>query len=261
MKTSFAPQAPIDVDATPVAETEKKEIAPVTAAETAPAAALTVPPATSPAVPDSFFNAEGMEGDYDRSDLQLPRLALVHGVGPLSEHFAPGHFVFNKEVDLGVGPIKITLLRMQKYYLEDVPYGSEVFPKRLNTLDEVRKEGAFLLAEKRDMGEGHTYFKPCLDVQVLIKGTPDNVVFPFTFGGTPYAIGIWSIQSATAYNRAAKQFITASQFALKQTGLAGGEWDLQAKREKFGTNFVWVPTVRQSGRNTPEFIEFAKSVS
>lgn len=255
MKTSFADIGEI----TEPAKTGPTTATDTNAAGTPPVSQALVPVAENQVVPDSFFSNAEMEGDFDRSDIQLPRLSLVHGIGPLSEHFTPGHLVYNKELDLGAGPLEVTLVRMRKYYMEDHAWGSEDIPRVVNSIDEMRKLGGYLTSEKREMGEGHPYFKPVLDAQVIIKGAPDNSAFPYEFGGVPYAVAVWTLQGI-AYTRAAKPFITASQFGLR-AGLTTAHWSVTTKREKFGQNLVWFPVVRQAGRNSIEFIEWIKTLS
>ena len=105
-------------------------------ADTVPApgsAAIAAAAASSAPVPASFFQNEGgLEGEFDRSDLQIPGLNLVQSVGPLSELFQPGQMVYNKEEVLGL-PAEVTLLRLRKFFQEKLPYGSEVLPRRFNT--------------------------------------------------------------------------------------------------------------------------------
>ena len=262
MKQSFkdasaAAQVPIDV---PVTES------PATAADVdqpavpAPQSNAMVPAEQkSQIVPDSFFQNNEMEGEFDRSDIQLPRLSLVHGIGPLSETFQPGHLVYAKELDLGVGPVNITLVRLRKYFQEEIEWGSEDIPRICNSIEEIRKLGAYLTSEKKEMGEGHTFFKPVLDAQILIKGEASNTMFPFEFEGSPYALALMTMHGV-AYTRTGKQFITASQFGLRN-GLTVASWNITTKREKFGQNFVWFPVARQATRNSPEFIAWVKELT
>jgi hypothetical protein len=65
----------------------------------------------------------------------------------------------------------------------------------------------------------------------------------------------------SAYSRAGKAINTSARFALrnKETGqpeLHKGKWTLQVRREKLGTNLVYVPRLRQHGKHDEAFIEF-----
>lgn len=230
-----------------------------------------VPQAPSEIVPDSFFGNDDIEGDFDKSDIKIPRLALVQNVGPLSGElgFTPGTFVYNKETVLGTSVknpqgaiigtdgITITLLHLRKYFLEDLAYGSEVMPVLFKTSDDARRAGFLPVQDKRAMGPDHKYFKPVIDADVLIRGTPENITFPFDYNGTPHAIARWTLQS-TAYTRVGKQFATDATLALR-SGLANKHYTVSARKEKLGQNFVFVPKATLTGVNPPEFIAWIKN--
>lgn len=198
----------------------------------------------------SYFKNSRMSGDYDAKDIIIPRLQLTHGVGPLSEHFAPGLLVFNKAHSLGGGPLNITLLGMKKFFLEDVEYGSEVIARRFDSVEEFRAAGLKLITEKpRGEAKGAaTYAKPVLDAHILIEVPAGNAAEAeafHEFGGKNYLEASITLQSIN-YSRVAKLWITASQMALRK-GLHLRPWHLTTKREKFGVNFVWtLATVMQN---------------
>ena len=84
----------------------------------------------------SSLPSRPLEGEFLPEDFVLPRLNLVQSVGPLSETFQPGAFVYNKEVTLtdGTQPVSLTVLRIRKQYQEYVPYGGEEMPRVLMTV-------------------------------------------------------------------------------------------------------------------------------
>jgi len=224
-------------------------------------------------VPDSYFANEGVEGDFDKSDVKMPRISVVQGVGPLSGElgFIPGTIVYNKETVLGnviknpagavlgTDGLIVTLVHLKKYFLEDIPYGtSEAIPQYFKTLDDARRAGFLPSADKRTMGPDHKYAKPVVDADILIRGDASNVTFPFDFEGVPYAMARWTLQS-TAYGRVGKQFFTDSQLALR-AGLSTKFYTVSVKKEKLGQNFVFVPKATITGVNSPEFIAWVKSV-
>lgn len=206
---------------------------------------------------DSFFSGGGeVEGDYSSNDYIVPRFNVVQGVGPLSEHFQPGVIVFNKDVDLGTGPQKITLVKLRKQFIEDIEYGSEERPRIVQTLEEVTKLGGFLQQEKWTKGEGFTYFKPSLEATIFLEGDKDNLSFPFEFGDKRYALALWTIQGY-AYSETGRQFNTAAAMNLK-TGLTQGHWTITPTRKKVGKNMIYVPVAKLAGKNSPEFVAFIK---
>lgn len=214
-----------------------------------------------PPVSQTYFAGnERIQGEFSDRDLQIPRFSLVQNVGPLSENFTPGHFVYNKGHSLGNGPISITILSLKKYFCEDIPYGSEVFPRIVNSLDEIRKLGGAPSWEKpkgmsKEDAAKRLFFKPVLDIHALVGIPKDSEAAGeafHEFEGQPYVEAVWTVQS-TAYTRVARPVITAAQLALKN-GLHTRPWEVTAKREKLGPNLVWVPKAVLSKPHSPEFI-------
>ena len=172
------------------------------------------------------FPHNAVEGEITGDDIVIPRFHQVQSVGPLSEKFAPGSLVFNKEVVLsdGTTPVHLTVLRIKKRYIEATEYGSDTIARVFDTLDEVKQAGGWI--EWRD--NERPPFSPMLQTLVLIT-------------------------------RAGKAIITASQFALRD-GLHKGSWLLSSKREKIGMNFVYVPVLRHDSKHPEEFSRFALSL-
>jgi hypothetical protein len=87
--------------------------------------------------------APGFAGAWDRKDIRLPRINLIHKTskGELIEKFGIGSFALNQEVKLSDGkrPIVCTALRAAKDYQQKLPFGSDEEPKVFNTPEEVEK--------------------------------------------------------------------------------------------------------------------------
>jgi hypothetical protein len=232
----------------------------------APAVVTQPEPTVPPVVEDvqdheetslSSLPTRPLEGEFLPQDFVLPRLNLVQSVGPLSETFQPGAIVYNKEVTLsdGTQPVALTVLRIRKQYQEHIPYGSDEMPRVFETLEEVRAAGGWI--DWRD--NQRPPFSPILNALVLVKSPfAEHPMFPHRYGEADYGLALWTLRS-TAFTRAGKTIITASQFALRD-GLHFGEWSFTSRREKLGMNFVHVPVLRHSARHTNEFAEFALSL-
>jgi hypothetical protein len=270
MKSSFA-----NADQA-VVPTETVDQVPANAVQTETQVAVAAPTELAP--PDSYFANDGVEGDFDKSDIKMPRISVVQSVGPLSGElgFLPGTIVYNKETVLGTpfhgpdtpngkGPIIgtdgliVTLVALKKYFLEDLPYdpASMDIPQYFKTLEDARRAGFLPSQDKREMGPDHRYVKPVADADFLIRGTDKNITFPLDFNGTPYAKARWTLQS-TAYSRVGKQLFTDSQLALRN-GLTTKFYTISVRREKLGANWVFVPKATLTGMNTPEFQTWIKS--
>lgn len=259
MKTSFAEaavtEAPSPDDVSAAAEIKNQPAAESSAV---------VPRETADLVPDTYFQNGEMEGDFDRSDIKIPKLNLVQSVGPLTEHFQPGHWVFNKETDLGQVPVEITLVKLRKYFIEDLPYGTESIPAVFDSFEQAAREGFRHNRDKWKSGkggkpdtEGH-YVKPVLEATVLVKAPTEQPSFVYERDGAFYTFALWTLQSV-AYSRTATKFITAAGFALRK-GLSTAPWSVTPKREKVGNNFIWLPDARILKPHTPEFVAWIKEI-
>lgn len=196
-------------------------------------------------------------GDINAGDIVIPRINIVQGVGPLSELFSPGAIVLNKELQLsdGTTPIELTILAAHKQFVENLPYDSEERPAVYDTLEEVKAAGGTIEWN----GDIKPSFTPVLHVNLVFKA-PEGAdgAFPLEHQGRPCGLAVWTLRGV-AYTRAGKNILTAAKFSLRD-GLFNGKWTLTTKREKFGRNSVFVPVLRNVGRNTPEFIEFIRTI-
>lgn len=242
MTTSFASKP-----AAPSADTQT--------AATAPVPARPLPPehdeetSTQLAIP-----GKPVEGEFLSEDFVIPKLHLVQAVGPLSERFTPGQFVYNKEqvISDGATPVNLTVLRIKKQYQENLPYGGDQLPRMFDTLEEVKTAGGWIDWRNNERPP----FSPILHALALIRSPfEESPLFPYEFAGAAYGLALWTLRGV-GFTRAGKTIITASQFALKD-GLHTGSWALTSKREKIGMNFVHVPNLRHDTKHTAEFTEFA----
>jgi len=198
--------------------------------------------------------AKPVEGEFLSEDFVIPKLHLVQAVGPLSEKFTPGQYVYNKELVIsdGTAPVNITVMRIKKQYQENLAYGGDELPRIFDTLDEVRRAGGWIDWRNNERPP----FSPILHALVLIRSPfEENPLFPYEFAGAAYGLALWTLRGV-GFTRAGKTIITASQFALKD-GLHTGSWALTSKREKVGMNFIHVPNLRHEARHNGEFTTFA----
>ncbi len=249
MKTSFTKPAP----ATPAIVAEPEEVVP----QNTSAAVLSPEKVEHDDASALGFPRNPIEGEITGDDIVIPRFHQVQSVGPLSEKFAPGSLVYNKEVVISDGntPVNLTVLRLKKRYIENVEYGGDSIARVFDTLDEVKGAGGWI--EWRD--NERPPFSPMLQTLILLQSPfEDHPIFPYQQGEHSYGLAMWTLRS-TAFTRAGKAIITASQFALRD-GLHKGGWQLTSKREKIGMNFVYVPVLRHDTKHSEEFSRFALSL-
>lgn len=198
-----------------------------------------------------------VSGDIDSGDIVIPRLNIVQAVGQLGELFSPGSIVFNKEVVLSTGstPVDLTVLSARKQFVENLAYESDEKPAVFNTLEEVKAVGGTI----EWLGNQKPSYLPILHVHVLLKAPKElDYALPLSFEGEAYGLAVWTLRGVS-YTRAGKNILTAAKFSLRD-GLFNGKWELSTKREKFGKNSVFVPVLRNVGRNSSEFVRFIRSL-
>jgi hypothetical protein len=235
------------------------------------------PPATVPSSGLSHPSSDipaigGLMGDFAEEDFRLPRINIVQAVGPLSEDYEPGSIVYNKDMVLlepgqdpkvWSDPINVTVLNAKKQFQENLDYGTEETPEIVETLEEVEARGGWI--DWR--GDEKPPWRPILTALLLIEAPSDDLTEEFSIQGVDgkaYELALWTLKGS-AYSRAGKAINTAARFALrnKETGqpeLHKGKWSLQVRREKLGTNLVYVPRLRQHGKHDDEFVEFVTTL-
>lgn len=198
------------------------------------------------------------EGELDKSDIKMPRLALAQSIGPLSDDFTPGTIVLNKKVVVAEKGEKVVLIpiRATKYFQEDLEYGTENMPRRFNTAKEAVDAG--LRAEWSDE-HGKPQVQPCLDVVLLIRGSNAAPEFCFEHNGERYALALWSLTSFTAYKHAATTLLTARTLYLPS--FDAREWTLHTEKVKMKNgNSTFVPVLTAGQETTQEFRNWASAL-
>ena len=133
-------------------------------AEATPA---TAPTATTTAISPAAPLMGSVVGDIDASDITIPRLNLVQGVGNLAELFTPGQIVLNQETVLSNGstPVEITVLSARKQFIENLGFDEDARPKVFDTLDEVHAAGGTI----NWIGDTRPTYVPVLHANIIVK--------------------------------------------------------------------------------------------
>lgn len=245
MKTSFA-KAPT---AKPVAVPTETESTSALATQEEATATLTV-----------RGNPGQVNGEFTASDIVIPYLNLVAKTGELSNQFPAGAFVYNREVIIGDGkkPAQITVLRITKFYRQDLPFGTEETPKTFSTKRDVVAAGGHV-GWTADAEEGSERYSEAMDCIVLLKSpNKGNAMFPFEFGGENYALAKWYI-TKSAYKSVGTMLFTYSQSALKE-GIDTASFDLTSQIKTAAVGSWYVPAIKMGQKHDPKFVEFVRGL-
>jgi len=253
VKTSFAKPA-----AKPAIKPQPRAVEPVEEAAESTELAVTETASTSLAIQGSVDGQ--IQGEFSRRDLTIPKINLVNKTGELSNQFPPGSFVYNREILLGDGkkPATITVTRIAKFYLQDVPYGSGEMPKNFTSIRDVRAAGGALAGDP-DVEEGTDTYSEAMTCIVLVKSPAKaHPLFPFEFAGDHYALAQWLL-TKSAYKATGRKLFTDSQFVLRE-GIDTAAYELTSSLRTNSAASWYVPTVKLASRHTPEFIEFVRGL-
>ena len=204
--------------------------------------------------------ASGLSGDFQASDIRLPRLNLVQKTSDVvNAGIKPGSIIFKTgenimELDL---PSNVTILALRKQYQENLPYGSDQTPHTADTAEEVRQAGGSL-----EWGS-EKHYKEIAHVQVLFEAPAnaseeDLELFPYVLDGKSYAVAMMTL-AGSAYTNGAKPIITAMLSHLRGKHWTG-KWALTSELKKDARNSWHVPIFKMAGKHDEAFADFAQSL-
>ena len=258
-------------------EEESNEIAPTSADEIAIGS------------PEEIAPLGAVVGDFGTEDMTFPKFQFAQGVGPLSDRYPKGAVVLEGEcqiAEMGGDPLEITVMRMEKSYEENVPYGGDEMPRLASTKDEVYAMGGTLAATKDENGQRiPATWKPVATTFICIK-MPEPPAKPkdekdeesmlayktalsnhskltqwFPYGHmdedgeeTFYAFAEWKIRGV-AYYRAADYINTAARTYLR-SGLLFGSFNLFSDKAVFNGNTVAVPKIVRGTPNHRDLVNW-----
>ncbi len=210
--------------------------------------------------------SEDMGGEWNRDDVRLPRVNLVHKTSamPLISAFGIGSFVLNKEVKIGDGtkPTPVFVLRAVKDYVQKLPFGDPEQPAVFKTEAEVLANGGSLKYQDYDNGN---FFQPRAHIQ-LVTALPagasdaDEALFPYEFDGVSYAMAMLTVASS-AYTSVGKEIATLrNNNKVMRKGLWFGRLDLTSEVRTNAKNSWHIPVVKYAGENEAKLAEFLHSL-
>jgi len=184
-------------------------------------------------------------------DLQLPRLQVTYGVGPLSALFNPGDLILGGEDLLVTKGESITFIplivtKYWKEYMSKEKLDMKLMPRTFLTKDEVHADGG----TTEWVGTGDTKvgptFSEAIDIKMLIAQPEDTEcgMFGIQLEGDDklYAPAVFSMDK-TAYKRAGRGFLTACSITLGNN-LLSGRFELSAASKVVNNNNTVVPTIK-----------------
>lgn len=210
--------------------------------------------------------SDGFSGHWDRNDVRLPRINLIHKTSDTAmiTKFGIGSFTFNREVKLsdGTAPIIITVLRAAKDYVQKLKFGSPENPAVFNTPEDVEKAGYSLNYSDEKSGK---YCGPRAHLQVITAlpegaSEEDSALFPYEFEGKSYGMAMLTVASS-AYTSVGKELATlCTNNKVMRKGMKFGVLELTSDT-KTGKGNTWhVPVIKYAGETPANLVEFYSSL-
>lgn len=200
----------------------------LTPAEAAPSAALANPVG----MPAQF------EGEFTARDMAIPYLAICQKSGKMMDDHPQwlGNLIYDKSLDLGK-TVKAIFFRVKKYFVEDLPYGSDTIPQKFDTIAEAREAGV----DVTDVAE--------LDCLIEVPADFDG---GDQIGDKHYAPARYTVRS-TAFRATVP--ILRKDVGLRLHGdLTAGVYDLSVERKTYGANSWFAPKLAAAGA-TPDVVQ------
>lgn len=195
--------------------------------------------AEAPQVPElaSKFHSPQLEGEFSAKDVRLPRLQLGAKSGKLTDEHPEwvGQWVYDGSFPLGKS-VKIVVVRLSKFYEEDLEFDSEEIPRRYTTAAEARADGATV----RDVAN--------VDVLVVVQDDGGDLVGAAAFveNGAAYLPARYTVRS-TAYGQTVGILLKDWAGWLKQD-LASGYYQVSSSKRSNAKNSWFVPELKTAGK-------------
>lgn len=183
-------------------------------------------------VPSAF------EGEFTAADMRIPYLAICQKSGKMMDENPDwlGQFIYDKSAALGK-KITVVFFKVRKFYLEDLPYGSDGIPQKFNTVAEAREAGVDFV----DVAE--------LDCLIEVPADFDGAD---EIEGKFYIPARYTVRS-TAYAATVKILVKDVSLRLKGN-LASGLYTIDVEKKTNGSNSWFAPKLSAAG-TTPEAVQ------
>jgi hypothetical protein len=209
-------------------------------AETA-ALVTTAPSSEALAAPINIPSA--FEGEFTAADMRIPYLAICQKSGKMMDEHPDwlGQFIYDKSVALGK-KINAIFFKVRKFYVEDLPYGSDGIPQKFDKIADAREAGVDFV----EVGE--------LDCLIEV---PEDFDGADQVGDKFFVPARYTVRS-TAYSATVKILVKDVSLRLKGN-LASGLYSIEVEKKTNGSNSWFAPKLAANGFSSPEAQEYIAS--
>ncbi len=209
-----------------------------------------------------------VQGEINSDDLRLPRVNLVQRQSneSLVDSFDFGDIVLNKTVQLA--PINtaldgVIIAKIKKQYQEKLPWDPSraVAPRIYNTAGEIRDAGGSTVFGDDHFFEKIAHMLLIIPAPTHISGEDLEELFYYEFEGQKYTRALFTA-GGTGFNLSARDvFTTLSTPSVVTKGIRFCKWQMKSIKQANPKNSWFGLSLKRSGSNSDEMIEWTKSVA
>ena len=181
----------------------------------------------------SSTNVPQLDGEFTPRDVSVPRLKLGQKTGAATDENPDliGKWIFDGAINLGPS-VKVIVTRISKYYMEDLPYGSEQKPQ--------------IFKKHADAVAAGVLTKDVADIDLLVEIPADvDVPAAVDLGGQDFAPARYTVQSS-AYGRTVGILLRDLGGWLKGD-FAAGKYTMESVKKTDGKNSWFTPNLKTDG--------------
>lgn len=199
-----------------------------------------------------------LQGDWNISDINIPRVNLVQKMSPTSEDFKLGTFLFDKTIPVTneqTERAEIVVLTLKKYYEEDKAYGDGELPVRFDTEQQAKDAGYFHKWDKTADQDALRYSERA-DAVLLLPVPLEHA--HYEHNGVGYVKGLLTLKG-TSYKSCAK--ILATAFVNPSLDGKGYKvkWEFGSQKMTSKSISWYVPVAFNRGKHTDEFVQWLEN--
>lgn len=199
-----------------------------------------------------------LQGDWNISDINIPRVNLVQKMSPTSEDFKLGTFLFDKTIPVTTEQTEraeIVVLTLKKYYEEDKAYGDGELPARFDTEQQAKDAGYFHKWDKTADQDALRYSERA-DAVLLLPVPLEHA--HYEHDGVGYVKGLLTLKG-TSYKSCAK--ILATAFVNPSLDGKGYKvkWEFGSQKMTSKSISWYVPVAFNRGKHTDEFVQWLEN--
>ena len=211
-----------------------------------------------------------LQGDWNISDINIPRVNLVQKMSPTSEDFKLGTFLFDKTIPVTNEQkelAKVVVLTLKKYYEQDKAYGDGDLPVRFDTEQQAQDAGYYHKYDKSvpkevleaAMEEGNSdvpRYSERADAVLLLPVPLEHAHYEHK--GVGYVKGLLTLKG-TSYKSCAKILATAFVNPSLEGKGYKVKWEFGSQKMSSKSISWYVPVAFNRGKNTEEFVQWIES--